>query len=526
MFRSVRTRITVVFVVSVLVFGGLAGYFGYRYLRWNEHRMSDEIGRNASDICAATYDYYLKTYGDLTPGSDAYVECRKELRNICQQSLMDYLYVYEAHPENGTVKYLMCVAADDELDQKVQEERAYGTVVDHELTQLEWLAFDDSLSREAEVVDNEYGFVLTWFSNVDSAKTTTLAAADYSVVDQRERVLHSTLLVLAPLIGGMLLVLLIQMHELKKHVFGPLRVIAERMRSFSARDARHLEPVGITTNDEMGEIAGAFEGMAHDIDEYLDDIDELTAQRVQAEVEIGVARRIQRGVVPTLTQRSFEGLDICAFSHPARKVGGDFYIMFPRSDGTAALVVGDVSGKGMAAALFMGMVSSMSREGLMAGRGPKETLERVNTLLTDSNPEGLFVSMFAAVFDPRDGRVTFCNAGHMPPLVVGRDVRRLKVDSGELVGLYDDIELVEESLTLTPGESLLLFTDGVNEATNDANEFMGMERFVDALEAHLPFACAFDLADEAVWAVKVFAEGSEQFDDLTVAVIRRDDVAQ
>ena len=521
MFRSVRTRITVVFVVSVLVFGGLAGYFGFQYLRWDEHRMSDEIGRNASDNCAATYDYYLETYGDLTPGTAAYDECRKELRTICQQSLMDYLYVYEAHPENGTIKYLMCVAADDLRDQKMQEERAYGTVVDHELTELEWLAFNDSLSREAEVVDNEFGFVLAWFSNVDCAKTATLAAADYSVVGQRDRVLRSTLIVLAPLIGGMLLVLLIQMRELKKHVFRPLRVIAERMRSFSARDARHLEPVGITTNDEMEEIAGAFEGMAHDIDEYLADIDELTAQRVQAEVELDVARRIQRGIVPVLTQRTFGDLGVCAFSQPARMVGGDFYIMFPRSDGTAALVVGDVSGKGMAAALFMSMVSSMSREGLMAGRGPKETLERVNALLTESNPEGLFVSMFAAVFDSSDGRVTFCNAGHMPPLVVGESVRKLKVDSGELVGLYDDIELVEETVTLAPGESLLLFTDGVNEATNAANEFMGMERFVSALEAHLPFACAFDVADETVWAVKKFAGGSEQFDDLTVAVVRR-----
>nr|WP_283102078.1 SpoIIE family protein phosphatase [Olsenella intestinalis] len=259
--------------------------------------------------------------------------------------------------------------------------------------------------------------------------------------------------------------------------------------------------------------------MAGDISEYLDSIEALTQERLQVSVELDVARRIQLGIVPGHFELERPCLEVAALSRPAREVGGDFYAVVRLDGDRVAVAVGDASGKGMAVALFMVMVKTLIKEGLAAGDSPATVLNEVNDHICESNPEGMFVTVFACVIDPATGTVTFANAGHTTPLVVGDDARPLKQEIGTLLGLFDDIDLVDETVTLAPGETLLVFTDGVTEAVDKNKAFLGDAAFAERLSARAPFASAQSVVDATTQIVDAHAAGHEQFDDLTALAL-------
>ena len=186
-------------------------------------------------------------------------------------------------------------------------------------------------------------------------------------------------------------------------------------------------------------------------------------------------------------------------------------------------VVGDVSGKGVAAALFMAMTKTMVHEGLASGIDPAQVLNRVNDRLCASNPEGMFVTVFAFVLCPSTGEVRYANAGHLPPLAIGRDddVRQVDAPPGVLLGLFEDAGLEDGTLVLAEGEYLLAFTDGATEAVNVESKFFGDEALAQCVASSTPYRDASALVDVVVDAVDAFAAGHEQFDDLTVVALRR-----
>ena len=490
----------------------------YQYTYWREHQLSDSMGLTAAEACASM----LEIAGEdvlSDPNSQEYKDCRDAMRELCRDNHMDYMYAYRCDVKAGTITYLFCVADDDRNDAYIGRERAFGTVVQTEFSEQELQAIYEHEAHEALVLDNQFGQMLAWFCKVDGWSGNVLAGADYSISEQRSRVIRTTVQVIALLAITFLALLFVKLYVLRKHVFNPIRIIADRMKAFSAEKAGDFEPLGIDTNDEMGEIAEAFTGMAGEIDTYVHDIERMTSERVQASVEMDVARRIQLGMVPERTSVTQSGVSACALALTAREVGGDFYDCLVIDDGRVALVIGDVSGKGVAASLFMVMAKTMIHDSLVSGESPAAALNKVNDRLCQSNPEGMFVTVFAALYDPVTGTVKFANAGHMPPLLVNSDVRVLDTDPGVLLGLFEDAGIEECTTCLSEGETLLLYTDGVTEAVNPANEFFGEERFMAALQTHAPYATAQSLIAEAARAIDTFVESREQFDDFTLLAL-------
>ena len=566
MFRSIKTRVAVAFlaaaIIVIVVFGGI----GFFYIYENQHEVTDQNGASAADSCAAVFELAIdeEEESQFVPGTQVYERCRKILRDVCRNSGMAYMYAYRCDVEAGTSTYLMCVAADDKLDEKVARERGYGTVVKAPFSEEELRALQGEVVTDALELNNSYGHTLAWFSLVEGWDGKVLAGADYSVSEQRRRVQQSVVLVVVPFLAVLAVLLLMQLYILRRYVFDLVREIADRMRGFTAGRTSAFEPLGIDSNDEIGDIARAFEGMAADIDSYLDDIERMTAERVQADVELDVARRIQLGMVPELSDAAVGGFEVAAFSRAARTVGGDFYDIIERDDGTIAVVVGDVAGKGVAAALFMAMAKTMIAEGFASGAGPADVLNAANEDLCASNPEGMFATVFACVLDTATGELRYANAGHMPPLVLGPGVRVpayvagsprdedadpllplaereprsadegsqtmlevgvgahvLDVDPGVLIGLFEDAGLVEGRIVLAEGEGLLIYSDGVTEAVNADRAFLGEEAFVEHMRAHAPYASAREIVDAVVGKVDDFAGGCEQSDDLTIAALAR-----
>ena len=521
MVHSVRNKVIASFVITMAVVIAVACLGAYAYVHWHERQISDEMGLIAAQACASMLEFVDEDSGILDPDSEDYKDCREAMRELCMRNRMDYMYAYRCDVETGEITYLFCVADDALNDEMVALERPFGAVVGGGLSEQELSALAGHETNEPLELNNQFGQMLAWFCKVDGWSGEVLAGADYAVNEQRDRTILATAQIVSFVFVALFVLLFIQLRVLRKHVFEPIRIISERMRTFSAESAGEFEPLDISTRDEMGEIAKAFSKMAKETDAYLKDIEHMTSERVQTRVEMDVTRRIQLGMVPERTNVTGSRFEICAIARTAREVGGDFYDCLVTDDGRVAVAVGDVSGKGVAASLFMVLAKTMIHDSLALGKSPAATLNEVNENLRQSNPEGMFITVFAAVYDPITGVVRFANAGHMPPLLIGDDVRILDVDPGVLLGLFEGAELVEGVVQLAKDETLLMYTDGVTEAVNPEGAFFGEERFAAAMRAHAPYPAAQDLADEVVTAVKAFVKDREQFDDLTLLALRR-----
>ena len=236
--------------------------------------------------------------------------------------------------------------------------------------------------------------------------------------------------------------------------------------------------------------------------------------------ELNIAQSMQLSILPTsfpCTPR----FEVHGQVIPAKEVGGDFYDVYRLESGRLGIVIADVSGKGIPAALFM-MVCRTLLKGIAIGMdSPGEALTEANKLLCAENRTCMFVTVFYGVFDPRTGAFTYANAGHESPVLRRSDgtTEALPFTGGVPLGIVDDMEFEERTDTLAPGEFAFLFTDGVTEALNTSEEEFGNERVHDTIAKADP-GPAREAVEGLVHTVVQFSGEAEQFDDLTCLVLK------
>jgi sigma-B regulation protein RsbU (phosphoserine phosphatase) len=241
-------------------------------------------------------------------------------------------------------------------------------------------------------------------------------------------------------------------------------------------------------------------------------------QRRQAEIEhdLQMARDIQQGLLLEAVPR-LPGWEISAVSLPARDLGGDLYDFLPLADGWHGIMIGDVSGKGLPAALRMAVARTVFRHEARRGHGPGPTLAAVNNGVLSEIPQGM-VTMLYVMLDTQNGRVRVANAGHNYPVVINGQVHEVEL-TGLPLGVLGDSEYDEQSTMLRHGDTVVLYTDGVVEATNGQDEIFGYERLAQALcaaEGLKPRALLAMLLHELrAWG------GTNQADDITMVILRR-----
>jgi serine phosphatase RsbU (regulator of sigma subunit) len=241
-------------------------------------------------------------------------------------------------------------------------------------------------------------------------------------------------------------------------------------------------------------------------------------EQERIEYELQTARRVQERMLPK-SLPSVRGWELTACWHPARTVGGDFYDCFPVDEDHLALIIGDVTGKGIPAALVMATTCSLVRFVGEQLQSPGAMLARINDRMAEDIPEKMFVTCLIAVLEPRTGRVRFANAGHNLPLVRGQQGVRTLQARGMPLGLMRGMQYEENEEWVAPGELLLLYSDGIVEARNQRRELFGDRRLAALIatleaQAHLPSA----VCDE-VW--RFTGEGLQQEDDITMFVAQR-----
>jgi len=254
--------------------------------------------------------------------------------------------------------------------------------------------------------------------------------------------------------------------------------------------------------------------------------DQLYQQTVRQELvqrEIELAHGIQESFLPECCPQ-IPGWQIATAWHAARGVGGDSYDFIRPDSGHLGLVITDVSGKGVGAALYMALSRTAIRTAALGISSPAETLRRANRILMEDSRSGMFVSVFYGLLDLESGHLAYARAGHNPPLLVraaDRSVSPLAA-SGVVLGILDNPEIAEESVQLAPGDTLVAYTDGVTEAVDEENQEFGEERLQQIL-AQATDHSASSLIDLIEAAVRVFTGEREQFDDMTLVVAKREE---
>ena len=237
--------------------------------------------------------------------------------------------------------------------------------------------------------------------------------------------------------------------------------------------------------------------------------------------ELDVASNIQQSILPTELPRESD-YQMFGSMKSARNVGGDFFDVVRLPDRRVGLAIADVSDKGVPAALFMMSTRTLLKGAAIGAINPGDVMETVNQLLCEDNEAAMFVTLLYAVFDPETGRLTYANGGHNPPLIVHADNTStlLPPTEGLALGLLPDYEYQQKTVTVEPGESLILYTDGVTEAMNADEEEFGVERLQQIFKGSYPRE-AYAITQSIFDAVDEFAGDTPQSDDVTCLTLCR-----
>ena len=254
----------------------------------------------------------------------------------------------------------------------------------------------------------------------------------------------------------------------------------------------------------------------NDLKTAYDQLEETTTTKERMESELRIARDIQMSMVSKVFP-SMEGIDMYASMTPAKEVGGDLY-NFLWKDDKFYFCIGDVSGKGVPASLFMTLATRGFRTLASMGRKPAEIATRMNAELSDNNDMGMFVTMFICMYDLKQGRLEYCNAGHNPPVISNAEGQYALLDIKETnapIGLWPDLEYVGEEINLFKDSMMLLYTDGLNEAENRQQEQYGEDRIIQLMTSNASQSMR-GMVEALKADVDLFRDGAEQNDDLTM----------
>ena len=297
-------------------------------------------------------------------------------------------------------------------------------------------------------------------------------------------------------------------------------------RNFQPDDAETaaMQAISRRRADEVGSLAEAMTAMMARLQRYLVDMEAATAARERVEGELSAARDIQIGMLP----RRFppfpgrEDVDVYALLEPAKHVGGDLYDYALIDGERLFFVVGDVSGKGVPAALFMAMTTTLFKANAPDAKSTGALMARVNGELARDNAQEMFVTAFTGILDLQTGEVEYSDGGHEAPFVrrANGAIERLPKQPGLALGVIEDAPFATGRYQLHPGDSMILFTDGVSEATNLEDDLFTVARIEAALAAVRPEHSARHLAEGLADDVRVFVGAAPQFDDIAILVIR------
>ena len=339
-----------------------------------------------------------------------------------------------------------------------------------------------------------------------------------AVTAYREKSSQGKMLMWALLTALLILLLLGALYQ-GKRIVKPLNTITRRIAELSETNLEFKMEDAFRTGDEVEELAQSFASISHKTVEYLDTVKRVTAEKERIGAELSLATQIQAAMLPHIIPAfpDRKDFDVIGAMDPAKEVGGDFYDYFLIDEDHLGMVMADVSGKGVPAALFMMASKIILQSVAMLGASPAEILTKTNEAICSNNEAQMFVTVWVGILELSTGKLTCANAGHEYPVFKrpGGPYELYKDRHGFVLGGLEGAKYKQYEIQLEPGAKLFVYTDGVPEATNGQQELFGTERMLDALNRQ-PDASPMDVLKNMRKAVDGFVLNAEQFDDLTM----------
>ena len=394
----------------------------------------------------------------------------------------------------------------------------------------EFAQYEDYEEVPPTVYKNEYGWLCTALEPVcdDYGNPVAMVGVDIDMNQVHSESLRFLLNIIVFVFLFTALCIFLSVRLVNHVAVKPLELLTKATTSFGKGGGQlgmgDVIEVDIKSHDEIRDLYNEIRAMQRRIVNYTDDLQKYTAEKARISTELNLATQIQDAMLKTNFPAFPDRGDFSIFASmdPAKEVGGDFYDFFLIDDNHLALLIADVSGKGVPAALFMMSSMILLKTKLMTEKSPAEVMRSVNEELCANNVAKMFVTVWIGILDLRNGKMVCSNAGHEYPASrkKGGPFSIIKDHHCPVLGAMEGIEFSDYTLTLGKGDTIFVYTDGVPEADNPQGEFYGTDRMIEVLNTTEQDARPEDIIHGVREDVDRFASGSEQFDDITMLCLR------
>jgi len=515
--RSLNKKLLTSIILLAVIISAASCLVGYMQYNNTIRRLYNENGYVIGDIILEQLEHdKIAEYADTWTKDSYYDEMAEYLKGVEEASGAAYIYIVVPYG-NQTMRYIY-----DSSGLSIGDYDPVSSYYDEVCA-----AYETGERQDCYFVrrSQKYGYLTSSVLPIPDGEGRTVALL---FVDVHMALIVSALMryvLRAVFISGVLLAVfcVIYWFFMKRSLLKPISIIRRNAHEFAESNANLTDTLEqIKTRDELQDLAESISTMEHSIVEYISNIKKVTAEKERIGAELNVAARIQADMLPRIFPAfpEREEFDIYAIMHPAKEVGGDFYDFFFVDEDHLAMVMADVSGKGVPAALFMVIARTLIKNRTQMGGSPSEVLKDVNNRLCEGNEAGLFVTVWLAIFEISSGKGAASNAGHEYPVLKRREGKFELIENRHSVAVaaLEGIGFAQNEFTLYPGDRLFVYTDGVPEASNTEDKLFGTERMLVSLNRRAdlkPMEILNGLKDD----IDKFAGEAPQFDDMTMLIL-------
>ena len=526
--KSIAFRSILIVVTLLIVYSAVSGILGYRV---TSQSLYDQYTEDAFQVANAAAFFIdgdsLDEMLEAGEDSELYRETWLRLDQLCNAFDATFVYVIQPElPDYDKITFLFSTVRWD--SEYTPYELGYVRTTTNDEYKLKYRnLYEGSSSQELLLLNG---------ANYKRSSHHITAMVPVKDTDQRtqaiicvqrpmDEIRHIQMSYVSHILRRLLMLAALEIIGIELYLSEQLIKPVTKITEEASRFARENETAekkltdSIRGQDEIGVLAQSIDRMEEQITDYVRHLTAVTAEKERISTELNVARRIQADMLPSVFPAfpDHDDFDIFASMTPAKEVGGDFYDFFLVDEDHLAMVMADVSGKGVPAALFMVITKTLIKNRAQMGDSPADILYHVNNQLCDGNESDMFVTVWLAILELSTGKGIAANAGHEHPVLCRKGGRyELVVYRHSMaVAAMEGLMFREHSFELHPGDRLFVYTDGVPEATNAKNELFGTERMLEALNRD-PDAAPEEQLKAVRESVDEFVGEAPQFDDMTM----------
>ncbi len=521
------SSLSVKLVGSIVIFGCLMfsvnSFMSYKQFKHQVENLYGDITKQFAQTAVSYIDTDRISYW-LKDGNDGFWDsANQRLNELTETAELAFIYLTVVSPDYKFRTYV------------------FDTVSSQSLSEPYELGYTESLEKKTEdYIENlrniiEKGIVQTYFFYKGSGGhvTTMIPVHDFTgkvvavmsvVKPMNEIKAYKENFLRSILVAALLLtIFFVSIYALSLYfgIVNPLMLIIDETSHF----AEHPGVLSgllkkIKNRDELGLLAKSVEKMSLDMNRYIKDLTNATAERERLGAELNVATKIQAEMLPRVfpPYKNHPEIELFASMTPAKEVGGDFYDFFMVDDDHFAFTVADVSGKGVPAALFMVIAKTLLKDAVFSFKTPAEIFAHVNNTLCEGNESGLFVTCWLGILEISTGKLTFANAGHTAPVISKNgEVSFLRTKPNLMLAAMEGLPYKNHEIFINPGDKIFVYTDGVTEACDSENQLYGDDRLLSVLKKEEPKSFSpKEILDFINSDIEDFVSGADQFDDITM----------